>query len=139
MVSQIILLKDRDGFVVDGVVQTKDADGNVISETENTVQTTSEAYWQSLGGRNTPTGEPFAYDASNSRLRQAALGYTQRFKNSPITALRISVEGRNLFFLYNNAERVDPNLSSGNTNVQGVEGFGLPSTRSFGMNLRVTF
>ena len=132
-------LEGRDGFVVDGVVQTKDADGNVISETENTVQTTSEAYWQHLGGRNTPTGEPFAYDASNSRLRQAALGYTKRFNNSPIAALRISVEGRNLFFLYNNAERVDPNLSSGNTNVQGVEGFGLPSTRSFGMNLRVTF
>ena len=132
-------LEGRDGFVVDGVIQTKDADGNVISETENTVQTTSEAYWQSLGGRNTPTGEPFAYDASNSRLRQAALGYTKRFTNSPIASLRISVEGRNLFFLYNNAERVDPNLSSGNSNVQGVEGFGLPSTRSFGMNLRVTF
>ena len=132
-------LDGRDGFVVDGVVQTKDADGNVISETENTTPTTSEAYWQSLGGRNTPTGEPFSYDASNSRLRQAALGYTHRFKNSPISALRISVEGRNLFFLYNKADRVDPNLSSGNSNVQGVEGFGLPSTRSFGMNLRVTF
>ena len=52
-------LEGRDGFVVDGVVQTKDADGNVISETENTTPTTSEAYWQSLGGRNTPTGEPF--------------------------------------------------------------------------------
>jgi len=132
-------LDGRDGFVVDGVVQTKDADGNVISEAPNTKQTTSEAYWQSLGGRNTPTGEPFAYDASNSRLRQAAIGYTKRFKNAPISALRISIEGRNLFFLYNNAGRVDPNLSSGNTNVQGVEGFGLPSTKSFGMNLRVTF
>ncbi|MBK8881557.1 MAG: SusC/RagA family TonB-linked outer membrane protein [Bacteroidales bacterium] len=132
-------LEGRDGFIVDGVVQTKDANGNVISETENTTTITSEAYWQSLGGRNTPTGEPFAYDASNSRLRQAALGYTQHFKNGPVSSLRISVEGRNLFFLYNKAGRLDPNLSSGNTNVQGVEGFGLPSTRSFGMNLRVTF
>ncbi len=132
-------LAGRDGFVVNGVNQTKDADGNVISETENATPTTSEAYWQSLGGRNTPTGEPFAYDASNSRLRVAALGYTKRFKNLPISSLRISVEGRNLFFLYNKAERIDPNLSSGNTNVQGIEGFGLPSTRSFGMSLRVTF
>ena len=132
-------LNGRDGFIVDGVVQTKDADGNVISETENTTSITSESYWQSLGGRNTPTGEPFCYDASNSRLRQAALGYTQHFKTGPVSAVRISVEGRNLFFLYNKAGRLDPNLSSGNTNVQGVEGFGLPSTRSFGMNLRVTF
>jgi TonB-linked SusC/RagA family outer membrane protein len=132
-------LDGRDGFVVDGVVQTKDGSGNVISETENTTATTSEAYWQSLGGRNTPTGEPFCYDASNSRLRQAAIGYTHKFTNSPVNAVRISFEGRNLFFLYNKAGRLDPNLSSGNTNVQGVEGFGLPSTRSFGMNLRVTF
>ncbi len=132
-------LKGRDGFIVDGVIQTKDADGNVISETANDQTITAEAYWQSLGGRNTPTGEPFCYDASNSRLRQAAVGYTKKFKNFPIQSLRISLEGRNLFFLYNKAKRLDPNLSSGNSNVQGVEGFGLPSTRTFGMNLRVTF
>jgi hypothetical protein len=132
-------LNGRDGFVVDGVQEVVDAGGTVTGYTENTIPTTSEAYWQSLGGRNTPTGEPFSYDASNSRLRQAAIGYTHRFKNAPVNSVRISLEGRNLFFLYNKAGRVDPNLSSGNTNVQGVEGFGLPSTRSFGMNLRVTF
>jgi TonB-linked SusC/RagA family outer membrane protein len=132
-------LKGREGFIVDGVVQTKDADGNVISEAPNTTSITSEAYWQSLGGRNTPTGEPFKYDASNSRLRAVVLGYTLQLKNSPIRSFRLSLEGRNLFFLYNKAKILDPNLSSGNTNVQGVEGFGLPSTRSFGMNLRLTF
>ena len=132
-------LQGRDGFIVNGVVQTKDADGNVTSEVENTISVTAEAYWQSLGGRNTPTGEPFAYDASNARLRSAVLGYTYRFKSGPVQNIRIAAEGRNLFFLYNKAKRVDPNLASGNTNVQGVEGFGLPSTRSFGLNLRVTF
>jgi TonB-linked SusC/RagA family outer membrane protein len=124
-------LEGRDGFVVDGVMES---DGS-----ENTIEITSEEYWQHLGGRNTPTGEPFCYDASNSRLRQAAFGYTHKFNSGPVSNLRISLEGRNLFFLYNKAERLDPNLSSGNTNVQGVEGFGLPSTRSIGMNLRVTF
>jgi TonB-linked SusC/RagA family outer membrane protein len=124
-------LNGRDGFVVDGVMES---DGS-----ENTMQITSEAYWQHLGGRNTPTGEPFCYDASNSRLRSAVLGYTYSFKNAPLRSLRVSLEGRNLFFLYNKAERVDPNLASGNTNIQGVEGFGLPSTRSIGMNLRLTF
>lgn len=132
-------LAGRGGFVIDGVNEQKDADGKVTGYVKNTAPTTAEAYWQSLGGRNTPTGEPFSYSASNSRVRQAALGYTKRFKNAPIASLRVSLEGRNLFFLYNKAKRVDPNLSSGNTNVQGVEGFGLPSTRSFGVNLRVTF
>jgi TonB-linked SusC/RagA family outer membrane protein len=124
-------LKGRDGFVVDGVMQS---DGS-----ENTIQITSEEYWQHLGGRNTPTGEPFCYDASNSRLRSLVLGYTHALKNFPLRNFRISLEARNLFFLYNKAEYVDPNLASGNTNVQGVEGFGLPSTRSIGMNLRLTF
>jgi hypothetical protein len=132
-------LNGRDGFVVKGVNQVKDAAGNVTGYTENSTPTNSEAYWQSLGGRNTPTGEPFCYSASNSRLRQVVLGYTRKFNSGPIQNVRISLEGRNLFFLYNKAGRLDPNLSSGNTNIQGVEGFGLPSTRSFGMNLRVTF
>lgn len=124
-------LEGRDGFVVDGVLQ---ADGS-----ENNIEITSEEYWQHLGGRNTPTGEPFCYDASNARLRSANLGYTHKLKSGPLRSLRLSIEGRNLFFLYNKAKYVDPNLSSGNTNVQGVEGFGLPSTRSIGMNLRLTF
>jgi len=124
-------LKGRDGFVVDGVMES---DGS-----ENTIEITSEEYWQHLGGRNTPTGEPYCYDASNSRLRSLVLGYTHALKNFPLRNFRISFEARNLFYLYNKAEFVDPNLSSGNGNVQGVEGFGLPSTRSVGMNLRLTF
>lgn len=124
-------LNGRDGFVVNGVMES---DGS-----ENEIVITSEAYWQHLGGRNTPTGEPFKYNASNSRLRSLVLGYTHNFKSSPIRSARLSIEGRNLFFLYNKAKILDPNLSSGNTNVQGVEGFGLPSTRSIGMNLRLTF
>jgi hypothetical protein len=39
----------------------------------------------------------------------------------------------------NKAKRFDPNLMPGITNVQGVEAFGLPGTRTIGMNLKVTF
>ncbi len=49
-------LEGRDGFVVDGVLES---DGS-----ENTIEVTAEEYWLSLGGRNSPTGEPFRYDAS---------------------------------------------------------------------------
>jgi TonB-linked SusC/RagA family outer membrane protein len=133
-------LEGRDGFVVDGVFQTLDADGEVISEVENTTPVRAEVYWAHLGGRNNGTGEAFKYDASNIRLREAALGYTKNFaSSSPLRSLRVSLVGRNLFFISNKAEILDPNLAVGNTNVQGTEGFGLPGTRSFGMNLRFTF
>jgi TonB-linked SusC/RagA family outer membrane protein len=132
-------LKGRDGFIVDGVVQTLDAQGKVTSESPNTKSVTSEAYWQPLGGRNTPVGECFKYDGTNVRVREAVLGYTKTLTNFAIRSFRFSLYGQNLFFIVNKAERLDPNLMVGNTNIQGTEGFGMPGTRTIGMNLRITF
>ncbi len=133
-------LEGRDGMVVDGVIPTFDEDGNIISTTPNNIEITAEQYWQSLGGRNTPTGEPFKYDASFVRFRELVLGYTVHFRNNPIIRnMRVAIVGRNLGFLYNAAKVVDPNLSVGTSNIQGMEGFGLPTTRSFGANLNFTF
>jgi TonB-linked SusC/RagA family outer membrane protein len=132
-------LDGRTGFIVPGVVQTKDANGNVISEAPNTKTVTSEAYWQILGGRNTPVGEVFKYDGTNVRLREAVIGYTKNLPNFAIRSIRFSIYGQNLFFIVNKAERLDPNLMVGNSNYQGTEGFGLPGTRVVGMNLRLTF
>jgi TonB-linked SusC/RagA family outer membrane protein len=124
-------LKGRDGMVVDGVMES---DGS-----ENDISVTAEEYWQRLGGRNTPVGECFKYDGSNIRVREAVLGYTKAIKNSFINNLRVSLIGRNLFFISNKAKIMDPNLMVGNTNIQGTEGFGLPGTRTLGMNLKLTF
>jgi hypothetical protein len=132
-------LKGRDGMVVDGVIQTLDWEGNVISEIENNILTTSESYWQSLGGRNSPVGEAFRYDGSNIRMREAVLGYTKSFNGRILRNINVSLVGRNLFFIMNRAKILDPNLMPGNSNYQGVESFGLPGTRSIGMNLKVTF
>ncbi len=133
-------LKGRDGMVVDGVIPTYDTDGNIVSTTPNTIEITAEDYWQSLGGRNTPTGEPFKYDASFVRFRELVLGYNISFKNnSVIRKMRLALVGRNLGFLYNAAKVLDPNLSVGTSNVQGMEGFGLPTTRTFGANMKLTF
>ena len=132
-------LNGREGFIVPGVVQTFDADGNVISEAPNTQSVTSEAYWQILGGRNTPVGEVFKYDGTNIRVREIILGYTKPIPNFFIRNVRLSIYSQNVFFIMNKAKRLDPNLMVGNTNVQGTEGFGLPGTRSIGLNLRLTF
>ena len=132
-------LKGREGFVVPGVIQTTDADGNVISETPNDISVTSEAYWQILGGRNTPVGEVFRYSGTNVRVSEAVLGYTKNIPDFAIRSVRVSVYAQNLFFIVNKAERLDPNLMVGNSNYQGTEGFGMPGTRVIGMNVRLSF
>jgi len=132
-------LEGRDGMVVDGVIQTLDWEGNVISETENTISITAETYWQSVGGRNSSVGEAFKYDASNIRVREAILGYTKSLNSCIIRNINVSLVARNLFFIMNRAKILDPNLMPGNSNYQGVESFGLPGTRSIGMSLKAAF
>ena len=130
----------REGMVVDGVIPTYDADGNITSTRKNDIETTSEAYWQSLGGRNTPTGEPFGYDASYVRLREVVLSYPIRFGHgSLVQSVHLAVYGRNLGFLYNAAGVVDPGVNVGTGNIQGMEGFGLPTTKQYGVNLKFKF
>lgn len=127
-------LAGRDSYIFPGV---KD-DG-----TANTTATTAEKYWLKVGGRNTPAGEVFTYSASNIRLREASLSYglpTNLMKKLPFQSASISLVGRNLFFLMNNALGFDPELSAGaqNTTV-GMESFSLPSTRTMGVNLNLSF
>ncbi|MEN1786032.1 MAG: TonB-dependent receptor [Bacteroidota bacterium] len=124
----------RDGLVFDGV----DANGN-----PNTISTTSEALWTKLGGRNTAVGEAFVRDASNIRLRELVIGYTvpQRFLDKTfLTSASVSFVGRNLFFLKNNAEILDPEAvaSTGNSS-EGRESFAPPTTRTFGLSFNFGF
>ncbi|WP_291402469.1 SusC/RagA family TonB-linked outer membrane protein [Daejeonella sp.] len=127
-------LAGRDGFVFQGV----NADG-----TPNTKSITAESYWKKVGGRNTPVGEVFTYDATNIRMREVSLSYAlpnNLLKKSPFQAASISLVGRNLFFLLNKAEGFDPELTAGaqNTTV-GLESFAMPSTRQVGLNLNLSF
>lgn len=133
-------LEGRDGMVLDGVIPTYDVDGNVVSTRPNDVQTTSEAYWGLLGGHYSTTGEPFVYDASYVRLREIILGYTFKFQSTSIHGLRLSLYGRNLGFLYNPSEVLDPSINVSTRNsAGGIESFALPSTKQYGVNLKITF
>ena len=127
-------LAGRSGFVFPGV----NADGSA-----NIKSITAESYWKKVGGRNTPVGEVFTYDATNIRMREISLSYAlpnNLLKKSPFQAASISLVGRNLFFLMNKAEGFDPELTAGaqNTTV-GLESFAMPSTRQVGLNLNLSF
>lgn len=99
-------------------------------------------FYNRVGGRQGAT-EYYMYSATNIRLRELSLSYSlpkKWFENTPvIKGIDLSLIGRNLFFFKNNAP-FDPDgaLSMGNS-LQGVDVYGMPSTRSFGFNVKVNF
>ncbi len=101
-------------------------------------QLTNKKYYSAAGGRNGFTGE-YIYDATNIRLAEMAVSYNFHLDKFGIKRAKISLIGNNLFFFYKDAPH-DPNVtgSIGNT-LQGVDVFDLPSTRSLGLNLNLTF
>jgi hypothetical protein len=86
-----------------------------------------------------PITEQYVYDATNIRLRELSLSYTLPKFMKGLDNLTVSLVGRNLFFISNKAP-FDPDiaLSSGNS-LQGLDAFGVPSTRSFGFTLNASF
>ena len=56
-----------------------------------------------------------------------------------VKGLSLSFIARNLFFFKNNAS-YDPDgmLSTGNS-LRGIDVFGMPTNRSYGVNLKVNF
>jgi len=70
------------------------------------------------------------------------LGYTfpnRLFTNTPIRGLMLSLVARNLAILHKNVPNVDPESSYQSGNNQGLDYFGMPATRTYGINLRATF
>ena len=99
-------------------------------------------YKNVVGGRAGVT-EYYMYDATNIRLREFSLSY--RLPANWIQQMKIfheiqlSFVGRNLFFFYKKAP-FDPDLvlSTGNDN-QGINVYGMPTTRSLGFSIKCDF
>jgi TonB-linked SusC/RagA family outer membrane protein len=125
----------------------KDEVGVTPDGEPNEVATDAETFWNNVGGRNNPAGEPFVRDASNIRMREMVLGYDLPKKIVDKTffkSARISLVGRNLFFIQNKAEYVDPEImiATGGTSEKTAEGesaFPLPTTRNYGVTLNFGF
>lgn len=83
------------------------------------------------------------YDASYIYLREVKLGYNLPaawYKKVHAQNARLSLYGRNLWLIKSNAPNVDPsNILNSASNVQGIEGGALPSVRSYGVNLNISF
>jgi len=114
---------------------------NAVSSTGTAVTSIDPAiYYSAIGDRN-KIMEPYVFSRTNVRLGQLALGYNLKIKNAklPIKDASLSLVGRNLFFLFKDAP-FDPeqSMSTGN-GMQSNDVFSMPSTRSIGFNLKLTF
>ena len=99
-------------------------------------------FYKSVGDRN-GISEYYMYKATNVRMREISLGYSfpQSIleKTKVFKGIDVSLIARNLFFFYKDAPfDPDATLSVGNA-LQGVDVFGMPSTRNVGFNIKFTF
>lgn len=87
-------------------------------------------------------------DADYAALREASIGYnigaSRLLSNTRFKGTRLSLIGRNLFYIYRDAKFKTMGISpesAFNTTIaaQGYEAKGLPTTRSIGVNLSFTF
>jgi len=91
---------------------------------------------------NDKIAEEFIRDTDFIKFRELSIGYSlpkDVLKSIFIKDLRLSLIARDLFFIKRDIENIDPEAQLGNTNGQGLERFGLPATRSFGVSLNVKF
>lgn len=125
-------LEFRDGGVVVDAI-------NEETGAQNTETITAQEYWGAYSGITSN----YIYDQTNVRLREFALNYM--FPRSAIEGIglnqaSIGLIGRNLFFIYKDAEDIDPDSSIGTgLSGQGISLNNAPTLRSIGVNVNIKF
>ncbi len=126
----------ENGLNVSGV----DVDGNPF---ETTISPKNlQTYYRYISGENIGIAEEFVYDTDFIKFREISLtwGLPQKFLSGNfIEDLRLSIIGRNLFYIMKDVDSIDPEASLSNRNAQGIEMFGVPATRSLGFSVNVKF
>ena len=133
--------------VVNGLRDDILADGVVVSGTgyvQNTTAVTPQLYWDRVAGSgNLGITEANIYDASNIRLRNVQLNYDFPAKFLAKTAIqkaKIGVSCNNVWMIKSHMNGLDPeSVFATGTNAVGFENGGAPTTRTFLLNLALSF
>ncbi|MGM0581120.1 MAG: SusC/RagA family TonB-linked outer membrane protein [Bacteroidota bacterium] len=137
---------EQEGGVV-GPGWKYDGDGNLV---ENDVEVpigganyTGYFYNYYGNGFNRDNIEAATHDATYFKLRELKIGYdlpTDMIKNLGLSSARVSLIGRNLL-LFSDVPTIDPETYSIRNGifVNGFESTQLPSTRSYGVNINLSF
>lgn len=119
------------GFVVDGIVAS--------TGEKNTFAIDPQTYWDDVRQN---AASMFVYDNSYVKCREITFGYTFPEKTlAPlkiVKSLSLSFVARNPFIIWKNIPNIDPDSNYSSTGM-GLEYGSLPSRRSYGFNVNVTF
>ena len=125
-------------FIDEGVIKQ----GNAYVPNTTPVKSMQD-YWSNQAKTDNTEGNIF--DASFVKLREMRVGYAlpkSMLKNtSAIKGIELGLEGRNLWLIKSHVPHVDPELNffGAGSVGEGVEFNSVPSTRSFGLNVRLSF
>tara|TARA_R110000737_G_scaffold3639_1_gene12253 strand:+ start:65 stop:1807 length:1743 start_codon:yes stop_codon:yes gene_type:complete len=125
-------LADGGGFINEGV----NPDGAT-----NTSRIRADRFG-AFGYRRGLPDKAFVYDASYVKLREVALTYNLPSKllaNTFLTNASLSVIGSNLWIIDKDLPHADPESGLSAGNLQGYSVGSLPTTRDFGVNLKLQF
>ena len=107
----------------------------------NTAAAKNEDYFSVVRGAGLV--EPVIYNAGYWKLRQITIGYDfSKFipESFPIKGVRLNLVANNVLMIKKWAPNIDPeSFSYTSDNVVGLESPSVPTTRSLGFNLNVTF
>ncbi|MGB0165401.1 MAG: SusC/RagA family TonB-linked outer membrane protein [Luteibaculum sp.] len=131
---------NRANFVDEGVNAVDDGNGNISYE-PNQTEVSPQEYWQNVANNTLAEGSTF--DADFIKLREVRFGYQlprRWLEKTPFASVSIGLEGRNLWLIDSKVPHIDPEANFFGTSLvgEGVEFASVPSTRTFGFNLRVT-
>jgi TonB-linked SusC/RagA family outer membrane protein len=115
--------------------------GVLADGTANTKKVTLQKYYERVATGITKTS---VQDGDYIKLRQVTLGYTipeKAFAGIPlIRSAMVSVVGRNLWTIMKKTNNIDPEAGfSTLLNYAGIEGTGVPTTRTYGVNVNIKF
>jgi hypothetical protein len=131
------------GWVLDAVYE---------NGTPNTTAITAEQFWTTVSQSRNAWADFFTYDATNVRVRELSLAYNFKLKSGLfIKSAQIALTARNLWLIYRGKSKldipgigkrtlpVDPDSAMSAGAFQGIEVGLLPMTRTFGLNVKMTF
>lgn len=115
------------GLILDGVKEDGTKNDQVVSAID----------WAK--GHNSTVDAQNVFDADYIKLREVTLSYDLPTKwLGPFKGITIALYARNLFTWNLDWKGMDPEMASyASDNVQAIEGASLPSTRSYGMNVKI--
>ncbi|PXV65058.1 iron complex outermembrane receptor protein [Dysgonomonas alginatilytica] len=125
-----------DGMVINGVNENTGLPNNVTISAAEFYRTT---YQWGADGWN----DGMVYDNDFIKFRELTLGYAVPdlyAKKIGLSGLRLSVFGRNLFYVWRSLENIDPEASIGSRWwSQGIDSGASPASRTFGFSVNAKF